>query len=242
MGEIVKSLALVGQDKINAVNPLVRLDDLIKVKRNLKCLPVQELDREARSYPADGHTDLLVSEWEKQDLYEKISLTTHEMSVLASYENDGEYYISEDLVKIVRTNSQSINNQMSAEQVIENKEGSVTLVRPFAMIEGIKVYYGIEARISQLMYPIIGVNGSDRLNLGNTVTVSEGVCKYLGYQNALDYELSSTASGNTYADMSGDGHLLGQKTKHNPSKRHERMYSYWDDSYEVYPFQSITCK
>lgn len=240
MGEIVKSLAIAGQDKISAVNPLVRLDDLVKVKRNLKCLPVKELDREARSYPADGHTDLLVSEWEKQDLNQKINLTAHEMSVLATYENDGEYYISEDLVKIVRASSKSINAQMSAEQVVENVDGSVTLDHPFAMIEGQKIYFGIEANISRSNLTMFGSLVPKKQGFARPAQdEAEGVCKYLGYQGVLDNALSNEGRY-TYVDASPDGHLLGLKTK--SETVYDKAGPYMVTEYEVHTFQSITCK
>jgi hypothetical protein len=239
MGEIVKALALAGQDKINAINPLVRLDDLIQVKRNLKCLPAQELDREARSYPADGHTDLLVSEWEKQDLNQKINLTAHELSVLASYENDGEYYISEDLVKIVRASSQSINNRMSADQVIENNDGSVTFIHPFALINGKKTYFGTEIKYAKIFFLVAPV---DKKYMGeeDARPVAQGICKFLQYQTAASYS-QSEVSENEHASVDENGHLQGLKTK-NGAKFGSIIALSEVDYSKISRFESVTCK
>lgn len=139
VGEVVKSLAIAGQDKVDQLNPLIRVNDLITIKSKLKCLPVEELDRQARSYPEDLHTDLLVSNWDKLGQMEKINLASHELSILAKYENDGEYFVSEDIIKIVSENSKYLKNQLAAERVINNTDGSVTFFNPFVLIDGKKL-------------------------------------------------------------------------------------------------------
>ncbi|MFL5812783.1 MAG: hypothetical protein ACJ763_04345 [Bdellovibrionia bacterium] len=240
MGEIVKTLALAGQDKINAINPLVRLDDLIQVKRNLRCLPVVQLDRQARSNPATGQTDLLVNEWEKLDLNQKLGLTAHEMSVLAGYENDGEYYISEDLVKIARTNSQAINNRMSADQVMENNDGSVTFIRPFAMVNGKKFYFGTENKYAKALFLGIPV---DTIHVENerSEPVAQGICKFLQYQNATSYS-QSEVSGSDYASVDENGHLKGLKAKDSASLGGTVIVVTEVDYSKLSRFESITCK
>jgi hypothetical protein len=243
MGEVVKTLAIVGQDKLNSINPLVRLEDLIKVKRNLRCLPVEELDREAISYPADGHTDLLVSEWENQGMREKLSLTTHEMCVLAGYENDGEYYVSEDLVKAVRANSRKINDQMNAEQVIENNDGSTTFVRPFAVMNGQKFYFGTEARYNNgylLVIPMTSGLISEQ-KLENPELLAQGICKYLQYQTAVAFS-QNEAKGDQYAAIDQDGRSAGIKTKEGSSVIVSNIVATFIEVSKIHRFESVTCK
>ncbi len=240
MGNIIKALALAGQDKINSVNPLIRLDDLIKIKQNLKCLPVEELDREARSYPADGHTDLVVDEWEKQGLYEKVNLTAHELSVLAGYENDGEYFVSEDIVKIVRDSSQKMNNLMSAEQVIDNPDGSVTLIRPFAVIEGKKTYFATETRTTTGYFLFVTI-GSSKSSWTNPEYKAQGICKFLRYQEKIAYS-QYEASYNRYADIDANGHLLGSVKKSGLDVHAVLIVANEFETSTINAFQSVTCK
>jgi hypothetical protein len=105
---IASTLAEVGQEKVNSVNDTIRVDDMERVSKRLVCIPVSSLDRQARSYPASGRTDLLVFSWEGLSRPEKVRLTAHEMSILAGYEVDGEYSVSNKLVEILQKSSKPI--------------------------------------------------------------------------------------------------------------------------------------
>lgn len=242
VGTVVKALAMAGQDKIDAINPMIRLDDLVKIKQGLKCFPVEKLDRVARSYPSEGYTDLLVTQWQKHDLYSKINLAAHELAVLARYENDGEYYTSEDIIKIVRQNSKQINNLMSAEQVIENADGSVTLIRPFVVLEDKKVYFGVESKKkTELLFGFFN-NYSEENTVTSPESVALGICKYLRYDSKLAYSLSK-AKGEQYANVDANGHLLGFNTKNDSTKKWQGEGTFSVNAIKsfVYPFESVTC-
>lgn len=131
VGRIVSILYKVGQNEVDTVNPLIRVSDLWDVKRKLVCKPVIQLDRHARSYTSDTHTDLLTSEWAKLSVPQKVRLAAHELAVLANYEKDGEYFMSNDMVAIAEANSEYFKNLTLAEQVIQNPDGTVTFLKPF---------------------------------------------------------------------------------------------------------------
>ena len=133
------ALKTIGQEKVSRENAVINVDELLRIKQSpLKCLPVKNLDRQARSIPAEKLTKLDAEDWEKMTMFEKIVLVNHELSVLAKYETDGEYFISEDIETILRDNSNSLQIYMYgkyAKDVDKNPDGSFSLIKPFVILE-----------------------------------------------------------------------------------------------------------
>ncbi|MFL5812437.1 MAG: hypothetical protein ACJ763_02570 [Bdellovibrionia bacterium] len=107
-GMIVGGLKSLGQAKVSAINPKVKITDLNNVYERLRCIPVNTLDRQARSYPREGRTDLLVKEWRRLSDEKKQRLVAHELAVLARYEVDGQYNISDDITYLADAQSDAI--------------------------------------------------------------------------------------------------------------------------------------
>lgn len=238
VGEVVKSLAIAGQDKVDQLNPLIRVNDLITIKSKLKCLPVEELDRQARSYPEDLHTDLLVSNWDKLGQMEKINLASHELSILAKYENDGEYFVSEDIIKIVSENSKYLKNQLAAERVINNTDGSVTFFNPFALIDGKKIKFGVETRVTH-GYELVIPRPSSIDKVDRQLT-AKSVCRYLGFNDSLGFNLIES-NDSVYSMVDKMGHLSGTITKEGGSAGTVIFVSWYEYSI-LNNFQTLTCK
>lgn len=242
VGQIVKSLAVVGQEKIDSVNPLIRVDQLVGIKQKLKCLPVKKLDRQARSYSEDVRTDLLVTEWQRLEHVEKIKLASHELSVLAGYETDGEYFVSEDIVKIAIENSVDLKNQMSADTVKNNPDGSVTFHYPFTMIDGKKIYFGNEFRKEVKMILIVPVEFSDDLIIHGDYTRPDSICRYLGYNKSLSSKRDKMKKNKKfYASLTKEGEVIGASEKDSLGFATAVLVNGFDYS-QVYYFQTLTCK
>lgn len=140
-GKISVALARVGQENINKINPLVDARSFWEVKKQMRCVPTESLDRVARSYrpsvKGQPYTELLVSEWAKLSFIAKARLATHELAVMAGYENDGEYFVSEPLFNEIAKHVDDFKSPFGGEQIY-NKDGSVTFVNP--TFQGRRVY------------------------------------------------------------------------------------------------------
>lgn len=101
---IANELNKVGQEKMTQVNPKIDVAALwAKINRPLLVTPVQTQDRVARTNAVTAETTLLVNEWEKLNIWQKIELTTHELMVLIGAETDGVYGVSQDLFAYLQT-------------------------------------------------------------------------------------------------------------------------------------------
>jgi hypothetical protein len=166
-------------------------------------LPTNFLDRQARSSRTTMQTDLLVAKsygiepWQNLSKAEQVRLVTHELSVLAGYENDGEYFISESMQEILKMHSPGFKLiSISAETIIENKDGSVTLIYPYLMHQSSKYYLG---EVPDL-YPGKGQQSDPK-----------GICTYLNLPNTHAYVLTSEDYRNEHrlAVINNLGHLVG---------------------------------
>ena len=150
--KVAIALKKIGQEKISKENPIIKADEIWNIRRApLKCLPGKDLDRQARSYPDKKLTKLDVEKWEKMNRYEKIRLAMHELSVLARYEGDGEYFISDDIKNLLKENPNRLQMDMYGEfakAIVKNKNGSITFFDPFFVINGKKLLLGRFREIS----------------------------------------------------------------------------------------------
>jgi hypothetical protein len=113
---IANTLVTIGQSHVSTVSSVIKVADVQRISRSLKCLPVNQLDRQARSYADDNHTDLLVSAWSQLNGVQKLRLTAHELSVLASYESDGEYSESASMFQLLDEKSNQEGNILSCKE------------------------------------------------------------------------------------------------------------------------------
>ncbi len=114
--DIITALETIGQKEIDRVNATIRLVDLLPIKENIKCIPVETLDRIARSNSDTYTTQLHWQDWrdEKSD-FEKYRLAAHEISVMAEYENigdDGEYNKTTPAIMYLYDNSGGFRKKM----------------------------------------------------------------------------------------------------------------------------------
>lgn len=136
-GEVTVALAKVGQRNIAAENPLVRLDDLVKIKRALRCVPENGIPRHAISFPAQKLTKLNSEKWARLNKIQKTNLVIHELAVLAQYEQDGEYYISKSIRNVLAEHPNSLSvllrlsNVTANEVIVNERDGYVTIVDPY---------------------------------------------------------------------------------------------------------------
>ncbi len=212
IGRIASALLTIGQAKVDQANVIVRVDDLWKIKRSLKCLPVKALDRQARSYSSESRTELLAESWAGLSLVQKIRLSAHELAVLANYEADGEYFISESMIEILAKNSQFFKNATRAEQVVENPDGSISFVRPFFLDSGgTMVPFGAECKSWNFVQD---QGGDGDWLLQPTSSLAEGICKFFGYSSVVTYgadpgTLPLSALFFRYSSVDSGGHFHG---------------------------------
>jgi hypothetical protein len=198
-GKIAVELLQIGQDRIDDVNKVINVDEIWKIKKGLRCIPVTALDRQARSYP-DGHTELLVKEWEKLTIGQKVRLTAHELAVIAGYESDGEYFISESIVELVVKSSSYFNKAIFLEtlktkskSVIENSDGSYTLIYPEDRING--GWYGFADAQSNL----------------------KGVCIFLGFKQYVTSHSDRRSQQGSFILIDEFGHFMNLQPRDNPN-------------------------
>lgn len=159
VGKIVSTLH--GSDPENVAKELHGLDVkvLLRVKKNLKCFPVQELNRQAFSYPQTVTTKLLASSWEEMTYPEKVRLATHELCVLAGYEFDGQYALSQKIMQY--------------------------LVVPLAIYG--RQNFGILYSDGSTAFQFPNAEGA--WVRGSTIQEADSLCKYLGMGRALKFEV-----------------------------------------------------
>lgn len=162
-GKISVALVKVGQENVNKINPLVDVKSFWEVKKQLRCVPVESSDRVARSYKPtsteQARTVLLTAEWEKLSFVAKARLTTHELAVMAGYENDGEYFVSEPIFNEIAKQIGDFQSPFGGQQIY-NKDGSVTFVNP--------TFGGVNIQ-------------------AHTFENIIGACKFAGYKTAADH-------------------------------------------------------
>ena len=101
--QISISLAKLGQEKMNLINPLVDVKEIRNVLlRPVQVIPAHQLDRQALSNPELMVTRLDVEQWEKISKPKRVELVSHELLVLTGKEADGEYLISQDLLEALK--------------------------------------------------------------------------------------------------------------------------------------------
>lgn len=226
VGRIASALVTVGQGTVDGTNKVIRVNDLWSIKKVLTCLPVVELDRQARSNPTSKHTDLLIQvfngiiPWQNLSKTEQMRLAAHELAVLAGYENDGEYFISSDMISILkRYSSQFKLIDVTADQIFTSADGSVTLYRPYVVgPDGEKYYVGNEYSPNQDYYPITNSN-------------TFAICKhFFGYAHTAPGKVTeaSYGPGQKFSEIT-DGHIGGLWTIHSAP------------GYYIKYFQTVTC-
>lgn len=218
LGRIAAALKTMGQEKINLVNAVINESDLWNIKKRFKCKPVDQLDRQAKSFSAKTETHL---DWQKfRDLkfYNRIRLIAHELCVLAEYEGDGEYFVSDDLMRLLTENSEYFKFKLQAEEVIRNPNGSVTFVAPFLVI-------------GEKVYPFATYQDGEIWGDNAKIVAALGICRFMGRKSVETYSLSvSVRRGVTYAQLLQSGSFRSFHTQNGE----------WSDgSREVL---SVTCK
>jgi hypothetical protein len=224
VGRIAMGLMNIGQEDINEVSKVVIAKDLWQIKRSMRCLPVAQLDRQARSNPETLETRLFVDSWAKNTEYGKFRLAAHELAVLARYENDGEYFVSNEIVKILSQKSSEFATLVKrknslADTVITNPDGSVTFVNPRALDANGRAL---------LIHAFKGAfTPSDQ--------VASGVCKFFGFKRLIDHSEKGIEEHNdtkrlvTVTTISAAGYLAQTETF--------KVYSV-----SVPVFTSVTCQ
>ncbi len=91
----------IGQMGFDAVNPKIQVHEIARVRKDGKCLPVEDLDREARSDREQMTVYLDRNKWAGLNLERRTRLAAHEVSVLLSYEGEGEYHVSDELFRLL---------------------------------------------------------------------------------------------------------------------------------------------
>ena len=172
----------------------------------LKCLPVEKLDRDARSSSENNTTYLNWTAWDKLITPQKIQLAAHELSVMAGDENDGEYFISNRILNKIMNSSSFLKYLMRAESVVLNSDGTITFMKPFTYFNNERVLFGLLKTESDKY--LFGVPvGTSRGEFGEI----HGICKYLGLNSAVSYSLDNN-NLKDYATASSDGKVeLGSK-------------------------------
>lgn len=144
-GRIALAFRQIGQPKVNETLDLINVKQIWEIKQGLKCIPDSQIPRQAVSIPSQKLTKLKGEDWEKFNSFEKMRLTLHELAVLAGYEKDGEYMISEVMLELLQKNSVYFNDLSHAEHTIRNPDETVTFLNPFVLDQNGKPAY-ISAR------------------------------------------------------------------------------------------------
>ncbi len=211
--KLASALSQAGQIEVNKIDPKIRVLRIEEISSELRCLPVKVLDREARSYPSEMRIDLLVDRWDDLTAIKKLRLVAHELAVLAEYEAEGEYSVSENILNIAKEHSQFIRNSLSASTTITNPDKSVTLFNPTIEYKGMPRHIGFIQRIIELPdgpMPYPEGNAGDEALERKARAHAEGACKYFGYSIVKAYSYSSKdVSGMIYCKIDTMGNLAG---------------------------------
>jgi hypothetical protein len=162
-GRVAEVLMKIGQTKVNQESGVVKVDELWNIRIQMSCLPAQNLDRQARSNPETKHTELLVENsngiipWQYISKAEQLRLVVHELSVLARYENDGEYFVSDTILIILSKYSTKFKYvNVMADLVLENQDGSITMLGPYINYKGERYLLGYAEGTT----PMLDANGT----------------------------------------------------------------------------------
>lgn len=135
----INDLFVVGQEKVSERLPMVNLSELFEARKKLRCIPVLELDRTARTEKATGVLELLVNEesqipsWNELSDKLKLQLVLHEINIIAGLETDGDYFFSDELVNLLISifKKEYLVLEMTASEKLFNiATNTVTLVSP----------------------------------------------------------------------------------------------------------------
>ncbi|MEC9281584.1 MAG: hypothetical protein VX642_02645 [Bdellovibrionota bacterium] len=139
-GKIANDLLAIGNEKVQKIVPGIDVNEFWERKKVMSCVPVIFLDRTAKSYPSSNQVELLVndsieiSSWNELSRMEKHKLVIHELNVLAGYELDGEYFLSEKLFEVLMkelTQEYSILKMKGSEVSLDKIKKTVTVISPF---------------------------------------------------------------------------------------------------------------
>jgi hypothetical protein len=135
----INDLFVVGQEKVSERLPMVNLSELFEARKKLRCIPVLELDRTARTEKSTGVLELLVNEesqipsWNELDDKLKLQLVLHEVNIIAGLETDGDYFFSDELVKLLISNFKKeylVLEMTAAKKIFNSSSNTVTLISP----------------------------------------------------------------------------------------------------------------
>jgi|GEM_PF-4843168 hypothetical protein len=192
VGRIALVLNNIGQEKVSETLSVVNVKDLWQIKKGLRCIPASKLNRQAFSVPSTRITRLMVEEWQTLSQREKYRLATHELAVLAELEGDGEYFISDELLKIIRESGKLAIEPVVSEMLTKNPDGSVTYFQP----------------------QILNSSGVAVAILGDHDSSFTSLCMFLGYKKDFggDYQMFPRQEELAWTK---DGRLSGFGNGHN---------------------------
>jgi hypothetical protein len=230
--KIIFDLNELGQTEINSDK--IKLVDLLQIKEKIKCIPVKSLDRTIRSSPSLGTSYLLYdgtsTTWQYLHMSEKIRLATHEIAILASYEFDGEYAVSDKIQEILKQKIPYYKFALQTEVVEKNTDDSYTFSYPFVMRDREKYSFAWEL-----------ANGGINMPVGSYYNSGHGdLCLYFlpkGYHTVAvegdkyTYSNQDIQGKNTYFASNNQNRLAGPIIPKTPELQ---TFFLW--------IQSVTCK
>ena len=180
----------IDQKIIADTNPLIIGKEYIKIFKSLRCIPDENLDRDARSKKiklTDEETEevkfeylttLDTSKWEKKEKLEKVKLVAHELFVLNGLESEGEYWNSVDVIEIFQDHSKKFKN-IKFEDSLSRR--SIRWIK--------NVNDDSYTVFSPLFLPSKDIKTFDSINADKTRRI--GVCRYLGFSEYIRASISS---------------------------------------------------
>jgi len=163
VNNVAKAFIRLGDDVLQKAHPRLIKDELLEAARSLKCEPVMELDRTARTFLSQRKTQLLKPAWVKLTYLERYRLSAHELMVVLGIEDDGEYSVSTRLFS--RVLDAGYIGEDRAEKIIPLPNGLVKIIRPFMQIGNERFLYHAPYKISLLW----------------------GACRSLGFEYDVNY-------------------------------------------------------
>lgn len=232
--ELIKSLPI----------ELNRYKEILKgagdLKKPLTCLPVEQLDRDARSYQDSNSTNLLWQSWNNLILPKKIQLTVHELCVLAGDEVDGQYNVSKDILAIVMQSSSTLKYELQAESVRVNNNKTVTFIRPLAEVNGEIIYFGYHRVIVDSVYALRGLIGT-RPSHEYSKTDTYNICKFLGFKRPVSMSLSEFTL-EKIAAADNRGNLLIPSMEGRFSEEDSSLIDLSVGTNKYHAFETLTCE
>ncbi len=169
-GLISSSMEILGQQKIDQVNPIVKIHEIVEIRKKLQCEPRYNIGAVAVSYPDKSLTHVSIERWPQTEIRSKLAIAVHELFILARYEDDGEYPLTEPILNFLIAESAAIRNKLSTNHELFNPDGTTTFLVPFADFN------------------------QDHFRIGNSEGDLQGahsVCNFFGYKKALSCTYSS---------------------------------------------------